>query len=61
MRLCLSVVVTNDNTFDDAVGDAYGMSMHEFGHFIHATGAINYKNQAKKLGGIIYSDIVPSS
>ncbi|CAE7572554.1 unnamed protein product, partial [Symbiodinium microadriaticum] len=39
------------------VGDAYGMSMHEFGHFIHATGAVNYKTQAKKLESIFISAI----
>ena len=32
------------------VGEAYGMSLHEFGHFIHATGAINYRSYQRKIG-----------
>ena len=32
------------------MGETYGMSLHEFGHFIQATGAINYRNQSRKIG-----------
>lgn len=35
------------------IGEAYGMSLHEFGHFIQATGAINYRLHPRKIGSSI--------
>lgn len=32
------------------IGETYGMSLHEFGHFIHATGAISYRSHQRKIG-----------
>jgi hypothetical protein len=34
------------------VGEAYGMSLYEFGHMIHATGAINFRSHPRKIGNL---------